>query len=199
MSPQWVLRSATQGSLQRVSAMSLDVSRRLPADETAQLRHGAGQVTADAAQIAGQAVKSCGFSQSRAAREAMLAKLIKRTVRSPSVSCWRPCITQEMLLVMCLKDIPAGVTHEAGRLLLQPEGARTVLTRTSSAREAPTPGCLLEDLLWSVTEPIDAARLDRRCTAGAAGPASQRCELSLFSGRSGQMTRLQTTPGPSGS
>ncbi len=71
MSAQWVLRSASQGSLQRVVAISLDASRRLPTGDTAQLRSGSSPVDAGPkpAGIDGETLVD------RAAREALLAQL----------------------------------------------------------------------------------------------------------------------------
>ena len=82
VSPQWVLRSAKQDSLQRVVAMSLDATRRLPADGAAQhARRGAVDVAADAQPSAGQGVTSTGQPGDRAAREALLAELLRDKVR----------------------------------------------------------------------------------------------------------------------
>jgi len=49
-----------------------------------------------------------------------------------------------------------------------------VASGSCGARGGPTPGCLLQDLLWSVTEPVEAARLDTR-HAAVGGTASPRC------------------------
>ena len=181
VSPQWVLRSAKQGSLQRVVAMSLDASRRLPADAAARHNRAAAVSTAEEArQSADGAAASAEAGTDRAEREAMLARLLLEQVQyggSPhtrlscvdGVSPLRASASQAPAIERQLTKVPAAVP------LAQLPGESTVVAAgSSSVRGGPTPGCLLQDLLWSVTEPVGAARLDTRRTA-VAGNASPRC------------------------
>ncbi len=103
VSPQWVLRSAKLGSLQKLVAMSMDASRRLPADGAAQHSRAAGAAsTAEATrQSAEGAATLAAVGKDRAERDALLARLLRekvdysrqldtccsQTLRLPVVSC----------------------------------------------------------------------------------------------------------------
>ena len=81
VSPQWVLRSAKQGSLQKLVAMSLDASRRLPADESAQHSRAAAGTAGGERQGACGAAPSAEVGPDRASREALLVRLLNEKVQ----------------------------------------------------------------------------------------------------------------------
>ena len=76
VSAHWVLRSASQGSLQRVVAISLDASRRLSANDVAPQGAASAALDAEPRSAAGGDAIS-GALMDRAAREALLAELTR--------------------------------------------------------------------------------------------------------------------------
>ena len=82
VSAQWVLRSACEGSLQRVVAISVDASRRLPADGSARPR----SVTESGDAGSRPDGVDGGELMDRAAREALLAKLTREQVNMHAAS-----------------------------------------------------------------------------------------------------------------
>lgn len=78
VSPQWVLRSAASGSLQRVLTMSMDASRQLPSGCPA-VAAGAGDAGAGAA---GLGAAHATVPADRSAREALVQSLGQHGERS---------------------------------------------------------------------------------------------------------------------